>query len=207
MMDQHLTRMLHANKTMDVYREYSNVERHIEYAKQLSYLNSQGRQLIQEIECQKPYKNKQFLGAVHTVYHFLQTLLKPSPLYSCMIYYLDELLFYEVSSRDSFIIEDDEYPLSYVYFNTSAWHNMPVKTYVLDKKHYFDELEAMLLSCFIDEYELFVLELEKDLKNFKLNFTNKLRNNLQKLKRHFIYLKLQLLKVIEHNISKKIDST
>lgn len=192
---------------MEIYEEYNHIEKHIGYAQKLAYLNAQAKQFISEIEIQKAYKPKRFLGIVHVIYHFLQMLTKPSHLFASIIYNLDELLFYEVKSRDSFVIEDDEYPLSYVYFNTESWYNINTRQYKLEHTHFFDESEAALLSCFIDDYEHFILYLDWCLKDEKHRFIKKLRLTLQKLKRHLIYMKLHLLIAVSRNLAKKIDST
>lgn len=205
---------------MDDYNQYEKIEQHIEYSRLLSTINSKGKLLLKEIEKQKNINGKKkLLGNVYNVYHLIANIIKPrslcNNLYSSLIYYLDELMFLEVSGLNSFIIEDDEYPLYYIYFNTDDWmRDNTIDPFVLDNCVYINDTESILIGCFIDEYESLLINIEKYiyLKGHKDSMiAKKLLRISSRLKKRLIILKTIILQILHRNLekvkNKKIEST
>jgi len=201
---------------MEGYNEYEKIERHLRYAKRLSLLNLVGLHFVREIERTKSYKKatcckKKMLSNVYYLFHILETLVKPKVLhnnvYSSLLFYLDEWLFSEVRCLNHFMIEDDVYPLTSIYFNTPEWvgnHEefrelMVCFTY----GNSITQKEAGVMSMFLDIYEEFIGDLEKDVlmrlttvlsKDSKL--VHKLTRIMNLLKKRLVLMRLSLLKII-----------
>lgn len=185
------------------YTEYVNIERHLAYSRRLSFLNYVGRRIMQEIESKKNINGrKKLLPIVYYLHHTLGTIVKPrvlcNNLYSSLLYYLDELLFHEVKTLNTFVIEDESYPLSFVYFNTDDWSTEEHQGFVLDKGVIINESEAHLINSFIEDYETFVLELEGEIATMGRDerLTRKLTRIIARLKRRLIDLRVYSLRVI-----------
>lgn len=185
------------------YREYVSIERHLVYSRQLASLNFVGKQLLREIEKKKNINGrKKLLPCVYYLYHILGTVVKPrvlcNNLYSSLLYFLDELLFHEVKNLNSFVIEDDSYPLSFVYFNTEDWCPEDHQGFVLDKGATINESEAHLINSFVEDYEVFILLLERDIADVgdDEKLTRKINRIIGRLKRRLIDLRVYSLRLI-----------
>lgn len=189
------------------YSEYSKIENHIYYSKKLYTLNKIGKHILNEIATKKTINGrKKLLSSVYKVYHKLNTIIKPNILcnniYSSLVYYLDELLFLEVKNLNKFVIEDDTYPLSYLYFNCDDWVTDEIQKFSLDSSIILRYSEAMLISCYLDNYEEFILRLEVDIKkSYYIDLDHKLIKKLMRifarLKKRLIILKVMMLKIID----------
>ena len=196
---------------MDDYNQYEKIEQHIEYSRLLTSVNSRGKIILKELEKQKNINGKKkLLSNVYNVYHLIENIIKPrslcNNLYSSLIYYMDELMFMEVVGLNSFIIEDDEYPLYYIYFNTDDWLTDDcIDSFVLDKCVYINDTESILISCFIDEYEGLLINIEKYI---YLNghkdtiIARKLLRICTRLKKRLVVLKAIILQILNKNLEK-----
>jgi hypothetical protein len=203
----------------DSYKEYTIIEEHLCFSKSLHDLNTKGKRILQEIEKRKYYeRKKRYIGFTYEVYNILNTILKPRVLsnniYSSMLYFLDELLFLQVKETKDFFIEDEHYPLTYVYFNHDAWMYTDVQDFSMDNGHTLTETEALLLNAYIEEYENFALNLEKYLVSLLEDMANvkkqdrrqdkklyrKLFRLISRLKRRLLLIKSKCLCIISTSI-------
>lgn len=193
---------------MEDYNEYEMIERHIEYSRMLTQINSRGKLIIQQLEKQKNINGKKkLLSNIYNISNLIANVVKPrslcNNLYSSLVYYLDELLFMEVIGRNKFIIEDDEYPLYYVYFNTDEWiQDSGIDNFVLDKCVYINDTESLLINCFLDEYECFLINIEKYMKAKDSTISRKIIRITTRLKKRIILLKVIILKILYKNLEK-----
>ena len=193
---------------MEDYNEYEMIERHIDYSRMLTLINSRGKLIIQQLEKQKNINGrKKLLSNIYNVSNLITNVIKPrslcNNLFSSLVYYLDELLFTEVVGRNKFIIEDDEYPLYYVYFNTDEWiQDSGIDNFVLDKCVYINDTESILINCFLDDYEYFLIKIEKYMKDKDSIISRKIIRITARLKKRLILLKAIILKTLHKNLEK-----
>jgi hypothetical protein len=196
---------------MDDYNEYENVEKHISYSRSFHALNHKGWRLLKEMEAKKNINGrKKMLANVNNIHHLIGNIVKPKSLcnnlYSSLLYYLDELLFMDVLTINTFVIEDDVFPLSYVYFNTIDWIHEDYNDFVLDKGICINETEAHLLNCFIDDYENFILGVQEDVLNsdyYKAKdamIVKKIKRIINRLKKRLIHLRAVVLRIIHKSL-------
>lgn len=194
---------------MDSYNEYEHVERHINYSKTLQEINERGWRFIHEIEIKKRVGGrKKYEKDVYAIHHALGNILKPkvilcNNLYSSLVYYLDEMLYYDVRSINTFIIEDDSYPLSFIYFNNSEW-NPDVgqqQAFQLESVSSITDVEAALLMTLLQDYETLLQDLYVNIKSRKDRLVDKMFIKLiriiNRLKRRINLLRSSALKIIE----------
>jgi hypothetical protein len=156
---------------MDHYQEYGCVEKHIRYAKRLQSISEKGKRFLNEIETKKRVGGrKKYQGDTYFVYNLLENIVKPrivlcNNLYSSLLFYLDEMLFYEVRGINSFVIEDDTFPLSFIYFNQCEWNPDVGQTheFCLDNEPLLSDTEAALLGTLLRDYETFLQDILQDL--------------------------------------------
>lgn len=190
------------------YKEYDIVEKHIYFAKKLYSLNNRGKRFLQELDSKKRInKKKTYTPIIADTINILSTLTKPRVLcnniYSSLLYYLDELLFLQVKETKCFIMDIDEYPLSYIYFNQHDWIEEEAQEFVLDVDNCLNDLEAVLLNCFVDEYEYIAIEIENFMQSMMQDIINedrkmfkKILRLLSKLKQRILLLKSKILVII-----------
>lgn len=198
------------------YSEYEKIEQHIDYSERLYFINCQGKHILNEIEKKKNINGKKkLLWNVGYIYNTIENIVKKKALcnnsYTSLIHYLDELLFLEVKTYNKFVIEDDSFPLSYVYFNQHEWIKVFHQNFILDSIPFITILDAMLINCFVDDYEELILELEDSLKRKTYyddddpKLRKKIFKNIKRLKKRLIDLRARLLNLINSGFSKKID--
>lgn len=196
---------------MDDYNEYEKVEKHIDYSRSFHSLNHKGWRLLKEMEAKKNINGrKKMLANVNNIHHLIGNIVKPKSLcnnlYSSLLYYLDELLFMDVLAINTFVIEDDVFPLSYVYFNTIDWIHEDYNEFVLDKGVAINDTEAHLLNCFIDDYEYFILRVQEDVLNSDYYKTKdgmivrKIKRIINRLKKRLINLRAIVLRIIHKSL-------
>lgn len=200
---------------MHDYNEYEKIEQHMFYARRLNAINSTGKRILQQMDEKKRMPGrKKLLEYVFAISQMIETIVKPhvlcNNLYSSLIFYMDELLFFEVRNLNSFVVEDDNYPLSYIYFNTSDWNESEQQEFHLDQGVYINEMEAMLMNCFVDEYEEFVLSLEGDIIRLGESASDqklmkKILRIITRLKKRLTLLRSRLLKIIHKGFN--VEST
>lgn len=147
----------------DEYSEYTKIENHLEFSKNLFLIDKKGKHILFQIESKKLERKKRtggflFKADVDKVYTNLTNILnvkKYTPrLYYTLQFYLDELLFNEVPNCNKFYIEDSEYELTKVYFDQLTWiTNQDIQEYHLDIGTDININEAMCLVCFLREFE------------------------------------------------------
>lgn len=202
---------------MEHYHEYERVEKHLAYSKRLHSINERGTRYLRQIESKKRVGGRRkYQGHVYTVYHLLENVLKPrvvlcNNLYSSLIFYMDEMLFYEVRGINSFVIEDDEYPLTFVYFNQCEWNPDFGQTHAfeLDTSPDLCDTEAALLSILVQDYEHVLQDVLQDLMSSGLPIKKekvfiKLVRIINRLKRRLSILQATIIRVIseESNFAK-----
>ena len=210
---------------MDSYNEYMRIENHMGFSKRLHDISIRGSHYLREIEIKKRIGGrKRYETVVYGLYHLLQNIIKPrvvlcNNLYSSLIYYLDEMLFYEVRQTDNFMIEDDKYPLSFVYFNNAEWNpdNDKVQTFSLDHSTSISDNEAALLIMLLQDYETLLQDLLQDFtiekktsrkkdKPYNKIYTKVMRI-ISRLKRRLCILKSASYQIVESAFEReKIDS-
>ena len=158
---------------MDQYNEYTKIETHIDFATRLFMIDMKGNHILKEIEKKKHDGKKRcgsckFNGDMRIVRSSLISVLNVRRfcprLYLNLIYFLDEILFKEVgyASGSKFYIGDEEYDLTKIYFDPKSWIlDQEIQPFCLDEAPNFDITEAMCMICFMREYEDFLLEIER----------------------------------------------
>jgi len=147
----------------DEYSEYSKIESHLDFSRQLFLIDKKGKNILIQLELKKFERKKRnggfiFKPDIDKVYTNLINILnvkKYRPrLYYTLQFYMDELLFNEVPKFNKFFIEDSEYDLTKVYFDQEAWiSNQDIQDYQLDKGNDININEAMCFVCFLREFE------------------------------------------------------
>lgn len=164
----------------DQYTEYTKIEMHLEMSRMMFMLDKKGRHILSELE-DKKYERKKRNGAsvfredVGKVYSTLVSVLNVrrfSPRLYCIIqHYMDELLFKEVSTYNKFFVDEDEYDLTRLYYDQTAWiRDQDIQPYKMDIGASLDITEAMCLVCFLREYEDFLFTIEEYIKD--IDYTN-----------------------------------
>jgi len=212
------------NKHLDYneYTEYNKIERHIQYSNALFKLTHIGKHIIQEIQskkmqcnklqCKKYDKSHIKNNIPDEVCNVLSDVIKPpslsSNMYSSFVYFLDELLYFDAPKINYFVIEDDQYPLSFMYFNQSEWNGDHVQenlnSFVLDNNPHFSDTEALLINCFITEYISLLEDIEDDIYDhvyIETNLERRLVQNIQRLKEQLETIKSKLTIIITKYLS------
>lgn len=203
---------------MEHYHEYGKVEKHLLYSKRLHSINERGARFLREIEAKKRVGGRRkYQGPVYTVHHLFENILKPrlvlcNNLYSSLMFYMDEMLFYEVRGINSFVIEDDAFPLSFVYFNQCEWNPEFGQTHAfeLDVGPNLSDTEAALLSILVKDYETVLQDVLHDILTSGVPVKKekafvKLIRIIHRLKRRLTIIQSTLLQVItaaESNLTK-----
>lgn len=200
---------------MDSYNEYRRIEQHIGFSKRLQNISTRGLHYLREIEIKKRIGGRRkYEKDVHGIHHLLGNIIKPrvmlcNNLYSSLIYYLDEMLFYEVQDINDFVIEDDKYPLSFVYFNNAEWNpeNDRIQPFVLENNSHMNETEAALLLMLLEDYNTLLQDLLQDFKDEKKTchrkdrmynkIYTKVRRIISRLDRRLTLLKTAAFKIVE----------
>lgn len=193
------------------YFEYKRIEKHIDYSKALYTMNKRALTLTKELD--KKRRCNKYDVVVEGVYIILQKLCKHHTIcsnsYTSLVDLLDEILFCEVQTINNFYIDENKYPLSFIYFNQQEWiddYDVPYQDFVLDKNSNLSFLEAILVNCFIDDYENTILEVEADIKSTPqqdIRLWRKVLRNLNRLKKRLIIMKAYILRYIHLNVSRR----
>ena len=187
--------------------EYDNLEKHIQFSIKLYTLNQNGRNILAEFAKNKatrikrtgePEYNSEIVQIVQALQDTLNYRKFCFRLFFNLQYYLDELLFTEVSSLKSFFIEDNEYELAKLYFDYNWLENRcDIKEYKFYKDPDISIDEAMYLVCYLKEYDSVLLEIESYI-------TSKTKKDIKKLPGIINKIRLKH-KVIWDIILKKIS--
>lgn len=200
---------------METYAEYEFLENHIKLSKELYLLDLEGKHILSEFEKNKVIRTKRcgskvYCADVSYVYDELINITNSQRfslrLYFCLLHYLDELLFLQVKNIEQFIVEDEPYKLTDLYFNQSQWNeNEQVHEYKFysENKNINTE-EAMYLNMYLRKYMDYVDFLSNYVRLCKNtgNTTQKLVDVLSRLTYKINGLQNKLLKVIRSDFEK-----
>ena len=141
------------------------------FSRRFYEINAIGKRIMTEIETNKtvrgPRGGSKLCWPTQVTYDIISTIVKPKflnsgNLYTSLMYFMDELLFSQVRHLNTFLIEDDTYPLSFLYFNQDEWiKDWSPQTFYLEHDVYFNEGDALLLLSFIDKYEYLIIDILK----------------------------------------------
>jgi curved DNA-binding protein CbpA len=179
---------------MNIYNEYEVLEKHIQLSKELDLLNHLGKRIIKEIEHKKHIRQKKsgayvFIIEINTIYNLLSDVTNIKKfnklrLFFCMQYYLDELLFDEIKTLESFQIEDESYRLTDLYFNQSSWNKIDNTENIeealnITNDKFLNSDEAMLIRNYELRYKSFLDKLNIYLEH--RNQTNYIRKKISRI--------------------------
>lgn len=175
-----------------LYTEYEIVQKHMYFSKKLYEINAFGKHLMEEIETRKSFRGprggcKLLHEPTHSIHDLMGNILKPRVLcnniYSSLLYFLDELLFSQVQNINVFHIDDDVFPLSFIYFNQDEWiRNWSLQKFVIDDGYMLSEFDSLMLMMFMDHYEEFTIEMLHYLAHIESSCVDKrLRKKLVRL--------------------------
>ena len=179
---------------MNIYNEYEVLEKHIQLSKELDLLNHLGKRIIKDIEHKKHIRQKKsgvyvFTIEINTIYNLLSDVTNIKKfnklrLFFCMQYYLDELLFDEIKTLESFQIEDESYNLTDLYFNQSSWNKIDdteniEETLNITSDKFLNSDEAMLIRDYELRYKSFLDKLNIYLEH--RNQTNYIRKKISRI--------------------------
>lgn len=175
---------------MNIYNEYEVLEKHIHLSKELDILNHLGKRIIKEIEQKKHIRQKKsgayvFTIEITTIYNLLCDVTNIKKfnklrLFFCMQYYLDELLFDEIKTLESFQIEDDSYKLTDLYFNQSTWNKIDEEENLnISNDKFLNSDEAVLIRTYEFRYKSYLDRLNNYLEH--RNQTNYIRKKISRI--------------------------
>lgn len=157
--------MIYVNpREHNLYEEYVALDKHVDFAKQMFYLNRLGHNILSQIDNSKGYKlrkaNKN--DDIYIAYVTIMNTIKPrkslcNNIFSSLLYYLDELLFIDVYSLSSFVIEDGEFAVEKIYYNQGEWikddDSSHVVSYEIEKTCGLTDKDRQVVAVFFELYE------------------------------------------------------
>jgi len=195
--------------------EYNKIENHIMLSKSIYELDMKGRHIINEFNEKKSIGKKRngsfiFTDSMTTIYNNLIHCLslKRLKMYFCLQYFLDEVMYHEVTKTNKFYIEDNEYNISQIYFGQDDWiYDVMIQHFHFDKK--CEDIntdlnihEAMYLICYLKDFDQCLLHIEDYIKPFKTipKIKSKLRYTFHRIRVRHNYIWPLLLSIINENI-------
>lgn len=153
----------------------ATIEYHIELSQRLFMIDEKGKYILQQLDDKKSAKKRKVGGnvfeepTINTIYQTLVSILNVNKLqpriFNVLQNYLEALLFSEVYNTNTFTFENVEYELTKLYFGTHVWlQPESIQPFQLTKGPSIDSDEAMIFICFIREYESYLDEIEKYVK-------------------------------------------
>lgn len=195
------------------YSEYSKIEVHIGLSSKLSHLDKIARQYLEEIERKKGINGrKQYEKDVQNLMNILQSLSKPRllnhNLYSSLHYYLDDLMYFEITEIGFFMVEDEKYPLSAVYFDKQQWLREPVvPTSSLSPTSNITVEDAVSLYGFFVQYADFIVKVRAKIENVQNpKIKGKISRILRRMEWRYLKGSKILVEIINLDFNKKIES-
>jgi hypothetical protein len=201
--------------------EYSKIENHIMLSKSIYELDMKGRHIINEFNLKKSIGKKRngsfiFNESMTIIYNNLIHCLslKRLKMYFCLQYFLDEVMYHEVTKTNKFYIEDSEYNISQIYFGQDDWiYDVMIQHFQFDEKKVQDTTdenisaglnihEAMYLICYLKDFDHCLLHIEDYIKPFKTipKIKSKLRYTFHRIRVRHNYIWPLLLSIINENI-------
>lgn len=152
-----------------LYTEYEIIQKHMYFSRKLYEINALGKHLIEEIDSKKCFRGprggcKILHEPTQHIRDSISNIVKPyvlyNNIYSSLVFFLDELLFLQVQNINSFQIDDDIYPLSFMYFNQDEWiKDWCLQEFTIDECPIMTEFDSLMLIIFIETYEEFAIEI------------------------------------------------
>ena len=195
--------------------EYSKIENHIMLSKSIYELDMKGRHIINEFNLKKSIGKKRngsyiFNESMTIIYNNLIHCLslKRLKMYFCLQYFLDEVMYHEVTKSNKFYIEDNEYNISQIYFGQDDWiYDVMIQHFHFDANKDTDSSglnihEAMYLICYLKDFDHCLLHIEDYIKPFKTipRIKSKLRYTFHRIRVRHNYIWPLLLSIINENI-------
>lgn len=195
--------------------EYSKIENHIMLSKSIYELDMKGRHIINEFNLKKSIGKKRngsyiFNESMTIIYNNLIHCLslKRLKMYFCLQYFLDEVMYHEVTKSNKFYIEDNEYNISQIYFGQDDWiYDVMIQHFHFDANKDADSTglnihEAMYLICYLKDFDHCLLHIEDYIKPFKTipRIKSKLRYTFHRIRVRHNYIWPLLLSIINENI-------
>lgn len=196
--------------------EYKKIENHIMLSKSIYELDMKGRHIINEFNQKKSIGKKRngsfmFNESMTIIYNNLIHCLslKRLKMYFCLQYFLDEVMYHEVTKTNKFYIEDNVYNISQIYFGQDDWiYDVMIQHFQFDNRK--DEScdgnlnihEAMYLICYLKDFDQCLLNIEDYIKPFKTipKIKSKLRYTFHRIRVRHNYIWPLLLSIINENI-------
>lgn len=198
---------------MSSYGEYTLIEQHMDFSRKLSELDRRARAFIVEMERQKGINGrKQYEKDVHDILSILHSLSKPKilhhNLFSSLHYYLDDQLFSEITDISFFVVEDEKYPISAIYFDKDRWMIDRVQRHTeFSRTTWLSMRESTALLLFFTDYEDLVRDIDKKISCMKEGkVKTKLKRILTRMKRRYLKGMGILADKIILDVKKKIET-
>lgn len=164
-------------QVFDEVSEYTKIEQHMSFSRGLYLLKKKGKGILEQFD-QKKYQRKTkkktnvFSHDASIIYNNLSNIVNRSrhslQLSFCLQYYLDELMFVEIKNLHTFIVEDQHFDLTKLYYYPSEWmQDQETQCFEFYSDCDLNMHEAMYLVCYIKDFENFLLEIEDYLKTHK----------------------------------------
>lgn len=202
---------------METYDEYEYLDSHIMFSKNLYLLDREGQHILSELERTKVVRTKRsgdkvFTADISAIHEELKDITNTERfsvrLYFQLLHYLDEMLFIQVKNIGEFVIEDDPYKLTDVYFNQPSWNeNEDVHEYKFyeDSKNLNTE-EAMYLKMYLHKYHDYIGTLIEYINKCNGKYMGKTYDKLKETLNRFVYkingIQSRLLKMIKTDFEK-----
>lgn len=194
----------------DQYSDYEKVESHLEMSKTLFFIDKKGQHILSELQEKKVNnkKKKTFTEEVGRIYTTLIDVLnvkKLTPRLFCdLLHVLDELVFKEVAEYEHFYIEDEQYELTKIYFGQSTWIcDQDIQHYKFMEFTYIDVNEAMYLTCYLREYENFLLTIEEYITDLNCDLKRRISQTIGRIRRKLKIIWDILVVIISEGIEKE----
>lgn len=196
--------------------EYKKIENHIMLSKSIYELDMKGRHIINEFNQKKSIGKKRngsfmFNESMTIIYNNLIHCLslKRLKMYFCLQYFLDEVMYHEVTKTNKFYIEDNVYNISQIYFGQDDWiYDVMIQHFQFDNRKdktcdgNLNIHEAMYLICYLKDFDQCLLTIEDYIKPFKTipKIKSKLRYTFHRIRVRHNYIWPILLSIINENI-------
>ena len=201
-------------------KEYNKIENHIMLSKSIYELDMKGRHIINEFNEKKSIGKKRngsfmFNESMTIIYNNLIHCLslKRLKMYFCLQYFLDEVMYHEVTKTNKFYIEDNVYNISQIYFGQDDWiYDVMIQHFQFDNRKNenldgnldgnLNIHEAMYLICYLKDFDQCLLTIEDYIKPFKTipKIKSKLRYTFHRIRVRHNYIWPILLSIINENI-------
>lgn len=202
---------------METYDEYEHLDKHIMFSRDLHLLDREGQHVLSELERTKVHRTKRngdkvYSADISVIHEELKDITNTERfsvrLYFQLLHYLDEFLFIQVKNINEFLIEDEPYKITDLYFNQPSWNeNADVHEYKFyDDSKCLNTEEAMYLKMYLQKYNDYIERLILYLNDCNSKYMGKTYDKLKDTLNRFIYkingIQSRLLKLIKTDFEK-----